>query len=83
VENFFQYLIEQTGPVAVALLSLWFMQQNHTAYVKRESDNSQSHREDKARMFEVVNNNTAASTRLITLIENRVPRRSEKLEDIS
>lgn len=69
MEQFIQYLLEQTGPVAVAIMALYFMQQNHQAYMKREADNTNVHREDKLKMFQVVENNTAASTRLITLIE--------------
>ena len=73
MEQFLQYLIEQTGPVAVAMMALYFMQQNHQAYMKREAENTNVHREDKIRMFQVIENNTAASTRLITLIERSAP----------
>jgi hypothetical protein len=69
MEDFIQYLIEQTGPVAVAVMALYFMQQNHQAYMKREADNTNIHREDKVRMFSVIEANTASNARLIVLIE--------------
>ncbi len=73
MEQFLQYLLEQTGPVAVAIMALYFMQQNHQAYMKREAENTNVHREDKIKMFTVIESNTAASTRLITLVERRIP----------
>jgi hypothetical protein len=67
--EFWTYVLDSTGPVAVALLLVYFQQQNHAAYMKREAENSQAHREDKARLFDVIANNTASNTRLIVLIE--------------
>jgi hypothetical protein len=67
--EFWTYVLDSTGPVAVALLLVYFQQQNHAAYMKREAENAQAHREDKARLFDVIANNTASNTRLIVLIE--------------
>jgi len=45
-------------------MALYFMQQNHTAYVARERENAGVHRDDKTRMMEALENNAVATAKL-------------------
>lgn len=63
-----EWLVGQTGPTAVAVMALYFMQQNHTAYVSRERENAEVHRDDKTRMMEALENNAVATAKLESAI---------------
>lgn len=60
-----EWFVQQTGPVAVMLVVIWIQQQNHRAYMAREQENANVHREDKSRLITVLEQNTAAKTELI------------------
>ena len=59
-----EWLLGQTGPTAIAIMALYFMQQNHTAYVARERENAEVHRNDKTRMMEALEGNAVATAKL-------------------
>lgn len=65
---FFEWLLQQAGMAGIAGLALWFMQQNHSAYMERERENVATHREDKGRLLEALQKNTEASTKLVTAV---------------
>ena len=64
-----KFVLDQTGTAGLAALAIFFMQQNHQAYMKREEERAKMDREDKARLFDVIANNTASNVRLVVLIE--------------
>lgn len=77
-----EWLFQQTGPVVAAVMALWFMQQNHKAYMERERVNADIHRSDKDRMLTVFEKNTEANTRLIdavTHLESALLEREQRL----
>ena len=63
-----EWLLGQTGPTAIAVMALYFMQQNHTAYVARERENAGTHRDDKTRMMEALESNAVATAKLESAI---------------
>ena len=64
LNSIMEWLLGQTGPTAIAVMALYFMQQNHTAYVARERENAEVHRGDKTRMMEALENNAVATAKL-------------------
>lgn len=77
-----EWLFKQTGPTITAVLALYFMQQNHRAYMDRERENAQIHREDKQAMLSVLAENTATSVRLYEVIahlEKTIERRNHAM----
>lgn len=78
-----EWLFQQTGPVAVAAMALYFMQKNHSAYMERERENAQIHREDKQAIMKVLADNNIAKTRLYEAIghlEQTIERRNRVIE---
>lgn len=59
-------ILQLGGPSAVAIIVIWLQQQNHLAYMKREADNVNAHREDKEKLLQVLENNTSTRTELIS-----------------
>jgi len=64
-----QWIVGQVGLAGVAAFSIQVLSMTFQAWMKREVEYAASNREDKKLMFELIERNTAANTKLITMIE--------------
>jgi hypothetical protein len=66
----FEWLLEQNGLAAVAILALIFMWYQHKESLRREINNAEVHRVDKGRIVEVLQEVARSNGELITLIRD-------------
>lgn len=62
--GFIEWIIGQSGTAAVAALSLWMLNRSYQDSLRRERENSESHREDKRQLIEALQSNAKALTAL-------------------
>ena len=67
--EFIQWLVGQSGMVAVAAFALWQLKSSYEDRLRAERDSSEAHRDDKNIMLTALRENTAALSRLIVLLE--------------
>jgi hypothetical protein len=81
-----QWIVGQTGMAGLAAFAIWLMDQRHKEGIartdesmRREIQNVETHRMDKAQLIEVLNKNAEVQTRLIDTL-NRVDDRLTQVE---
>lgn len=72
--NFIEFLIGQTGTAAVAILALWQLDRLHKDALRREQENTNSHREDKRALIEALQANAKAIAELESTVERLIDR---------
>jgi len=67
--EFIQWLVGQSGMVAIAAFALWQLKLSYEDRLRAERESSQQHRDDRSVVLTALQENTAAMSRLIVLME--------------
>lgn len=65
-----QWLVGQAGIAGLAAFALYTLNVNYQRALVREREYADANREDKLKLLTVLSENTAALTRLTTVVEN-------------
>lgn len=68
--TFVQWLVQQTGAVAIAGLALWLLDRSYRDALRREKETIEQGREDRRQLITVIAENAKSHTSLQATIEN-------------
>ena len=67
--EFIQWLVGQSGMVAIAAFALWQLKTSYEDRLRAEQSSADAHREDKGILLSALRDNTAAMTKLCSEIQ--------------